>query len=157
MIDAITEDPELLKSLKSRLSNVEKQKVYKAYPTFPRLFASPQTKEFNGIGLLREQVSTYLHCLGYGKGMKLFGSGNPPKGWPSESLDWGNFKGPKRSLNAKDCKLLLKSILEAHNIDYLMYGRKKEEDVIEEARDIEHEDSRKTAGKREKLKKREEI
>ena len=39
MIDAILEDGELLKSLESRLTNVEKQKVYKSFPTFPRLLA----------------------------------------------------------------------------------------------------------------------
>ena len=109
-----------------------KRSVYKSFPTFPRLFASPDTKEFCGIGLLREQVSTYLHCLGFGKGMKNFGSGEPPKGWPSENLDWGNFKGPKRSCGANDCKVILQSILEAHNIDFFMYGPKKG--------DVEHED-----------------
>ena len=35
MIDALINDGDLLKSLESRLSNVKKEKVYKAFPTFP--------------------------------------------------------------------------------------------------------------------------
>ena len=129
MIDAIIEDEQLLTSLEARFSKVDKSlKTFKTFPSFPRLFANPETKEFCRINLLREQVSTYLHCLGFGKGMKLFGSGDPPKGWPSESLDRKNFKGPKRSCNAEDCKILLKSILEAHNIEFLKYGPKKGDD-----------------------------
>ena len=134
MIDSIVGDPELYKSLEAKLGHLDKQYKYKTFPSFPLLFANPDSKDWKGISSLREQVSTYLHCLGYGKGMRAFGSGVAPKGWPSEILNWANFKGPKRSFGAEDCKVLLKSILEAHNIDFATYGPKKhqDDDFVEE-------------------------
>ena len=41
-------------------------------------------KNFALTGKIRQQLTTYLQCLGFGQGLKPFGKGAPPKGWPSD-------------------------------------------------------------------------
>ena len=81
------------------------------------LFSKKFCSDWQNIDKIRQQLTTYLQCLGFGKGLKLFGKGAPPKGWPSD-LDWTEFKGPKRSSYIKKCNIVIKSILEGKGINF---------------------------------------
>ena len=59
------------------------------------LFSKKFCSDWQNIDKIRQQLTTYLQCLGFGQGLKPFGKGAPPKGWPSD-LDW--LERPKKIL-----------------------------------------------------------
>ena len=66
--------------------------------------------DWQNIDKIRQQLITYLQCLGFGQGLKPFGKGAPSEGWPSD-LDWTDFKGPKRFCDIKKGTIVIKIVL----------------------------------------------
>ena len=76
-------------------------------------------------------MTTYLQCLGFGKGLKPFGKGAPPKGWPSD-LDWTDFKGPKRFCDIKKGTIVIKIVLRGPGNHFLRYGPERQDQEAED-------------------------
>ena len=98
------QDKNLLAQVKAALTNVQRQQIQGFQGqgklrsnTRLHLFAEPGSKEWKGVEKIRTQCSQLLSLGGFGhKEKTLFGSGDPPVGWPYPYM-WSNFTGPSRA------------------------------------------------------------
>ena len=127
----IFEDEEKIQNMTLRefLQICRERKSSKEYATFfPPVFP-PLVGKFKGESWnwkqARENLTTYLSCLGFGKGKHVQKKYRDPQDKPSwwtfgdtdARLLWENFRGPSY-VDTNCCNTILEHLMAAYNIDY---------------------------------------
>ena len=121
LVGSILDHTDILNQLKTILSDVSGPIVPATLVTYPLLPCSPYSTEWNtncSSRVIRTVLQRMISSAGYGKYGKRLGAGEPPPGWPQDTIAWNTFKGVGNSkLTNIHMTTIIVGMLEAAGID----------------------------------------